>query len=247
MKFKDIVSGMKLINVHNGAHLDKVGVVKQIIGAFFYVYGVDSGIEIGAGWSEPAEWEPFVKSRPMLAGDKRVNTRVVCVTSTCGKGNYRRSGIITDVDYSGHFTVTDDYGDTIGQAAWSKLTSFEVVLDSEIGSRPMNKSDIIPGLRVICTYSHSLGKIGTIDPLGCGEDSFYVLDDHGKRIASGWWGVENWRVLLDQPKDPIKLEPVAIAQPVAVIKEAITCPSYYLGERACTCGKHNKKMRFIFQ
>lgn len=120
----------------------------------------------------------------------------------------------------------------------------EEVIDT---SRKMEKSDIIPGLLVVCTWARFCGEEGHIDPKDIKPHSFYVIDANGKRIGDGWWGPEHWRIPLAIPV--VKSEPIAapIEPKVVAKKESSPCPSYYMGEDACNCGKHNTKHKFIFR
>lgn len=241
MKFEDITVGVKLRHVSNSIYRGMVGTVREIIGKFFYIHAAD-GQEIGIGWSNAVEWEKFVESRPMLAGDKRVNTRVVCVYNADQTGSYGMCGRISEVGADGRYIVIDDNGNYLANATyWGEMSSFEVVLDSVVGSRPMTKQDIQKGIRVVCTFAsrdaNYVGREGNIvDVIG---STFYVNDDDGNRIGHGGWGVAAWRVSLAQP--------IGITEVVAVAQDSVACPSYYLGANACTCGKHKHKRKFVFQ
>ena len=114
-------------------------------------------------------------------------------------------------------------------------------------SRAMERSDIIPGLFIICTWDRRCGEEGHIDPNGIGAASFYVIGANGKRIGGGWWGPEHWRVPL--AISVVKPEPIAVPIEPKVVakKESSPCPSYYMGEDACNCGKHNNKHKFVFR
>lgn len=120
-----------------------VGTIKRMDGGLYHVQA-SNGESIGdEGWSENSSFNVVVEkptTRPMLAEDKRVGTRVICVydvsTPSFSTRSFGRVGNITQITSHGGYVVVDDDGVQIGTVPWTRLSSFEVVLNSPIKTMP---------------------------------------------------------------------------------------------------------------
>lgn len=145
MTFSTRKVGAKVVCVYKDPRSSVVNHLYGMVGTIWkvdlddvYHVKASNGEAIGdEGWSEPSSFNIIYEkptTRPMVAADKRIGTRLICVFSG-GGGTFGRVGTITEMDSLGGYTVMDDDGMEIGRGPWTKLSSFEVVVNSPIKSK----------------------------------------------------------------------------------------------------------------
>lgn len=163
-----------------------------------------------------------------------VGDRVLCVY---GSSNGGRVGTVISAN-GGNYVVEDDNGNLIGdQHGWSQYDSF-VPLPKN--TRPLKREDVKNGAKVvyICTSIASVpaGAVGII--YDCGTvttNSFYVKDDRGQMIGSGYWVETKYFQLVVEAST---VGDIVVESVTVKTVEKKPCPSKYYGlDEPCTCGR----------
>lgn len=249
LKSEDIIVGTKVRCLIYGQDFGAVGTINKIIGSYFYVYDI-LGNEIGSGFSNTdddrknfdleieGDRSPINRSIPLRSSSFKINTPVVCAFRRMSAKNdhfYGMVGKITSIRPDGIYLVAASNGELIGEEGWSEMASFRALLPMSV---PLTKDNRVVGTRVVCVYAgDNFGKIGTIAKVNQ-SGSYQVKEDGGDIIGGTDWSyLESFEMLVENG---------TITYPAVVIENVTvqttspstgTCPAYYYGIRACTCGK----------